>query len=134
MITKEQARLLRKVIEEQSENLSDETALTVKELFPLWTVGKNYVVNDRIRYLDKLYKVIQAHTSQEDWTPTVTPALYVEVTIEEIPIWKQPTGSHDTYMTGDKVYYPTKMDNIYISLIDYNVYAPDVYGWSIYEA
>ena len=47
----------------------------------------------------------------------------------EIPVWKQPTGAQDAYMTGDKVYYPTKNDAIYISTVDNNVWAPDVYGW-----
>lgn len=33
----------------------------------------------RLRYGDKLYNVVQAHTSQADWPPDKTPALYTEV-------------------------------------------------------
>lgn len=61
-------------------------------------------------------------------TPDITPALYTEVSIEEWPEWKQPTGAHDAYNTGDKVTYNGKH---YVSLIDGNIWAPDAYpaGW-----
>ena len=48
---------------------------------------------------------------------------------EAVAEWKQPTGAHDAYMKGDKVLYKGK---VYASLIDSNVWAPDVYpvGWT----
>lgn len=114
--------------------LDDKTALDVTVLFPEWAVGKAYSVDERIRYEDKLYRCVQAHTSQADWIPPETPALWTEVAKPgEIPVWKQPTGAHDAYNKGDKVHYPTKDDPVYISLIDANVYAPDVYGWEMIE-
>ena len=110
--------------------LDDETALDVTVLFPEWAVGKDYAADERIRYGEKLYRCVQAHTSQADWTPDVTPALWTEVAKPgEIPVWKQPTGAHDAYMTGDKVHFPTKDDPVYESIMDYNTYAPDAYGW-----
>ena len=50
---------------------------------------------------------------------------------DEVKEWKQPTGAHDAYMIGDKVIYTD--GNIYKSLIDNNVWSPDVYpnGWEI---
>ena len=59
--------------------LDDETALEVTALFPEWKPNTAYAVDERIRYADKLYRVVQAHTSQSDWTPDKTPALFAEV-------------------------------------------------------
>ena len=134
MISKEKAYTFRAMIEKAVVSLPDEDAIEAVELFPLWNIGIDYEIDQRIRYSDKLYRVVQAHTSQEGWEPPSTPALFSEVAKPgEIPVWKQPTGAQDAYMIGDKVYYPTKNDSIYISIIDYNVYAPGVYGWDLVE-
>lgn len=114
--------------------LTDETALDTIDLFPAWRAGEAYAVGDRIQYGGKLYKVVQAHTSQADWLPDAVPALYVEVAAPgEIPVWKQPTGAHDTYAKGDRVHWPTATDPIYESTVDNNSWAPDVYGWEQVE-
>ena len=111
--------------------LSDNVALTAVELFPLWGADKAYAVDERIRYGEKLYRCVQAHTSQADWTPDATPALWVEVAKPgEIPVWKQPTGAHDAYSKGAKVHYPDEDGPIYISTIDANVYEPPTY-WEL---
>ena len=123
---------LREIIEKASINLSDEDALTAVELFPSWEVGKSYEANVRVLFNGKLYKVVQAHTSQADWTPEATPALFTEVAKEgEIPVWKQPTGAQDAYNKGDQVHYPTADDPVYESLVDGNVWSPADYpqGW-----
>lgn len=134
MITRAKAETLRTMIVKASLSLSDADALTAVELYPAWEVGVDYEVSDeRYRYGEKLYRCVQAHTSQADWTPDVTPALWTEVSVEEIPVWVQPTGAQDAYMKGDKVHYPTKEDPVYVSVIDNNVWAPDVTGWEIDE-
>jgi hypothetical protein len=121
---------IREIIEKASASLEDTDALDAVELFPLWAVGVAYSVGERVQYDGKLYKVVQAHTSQADWTPDKTPALFTEVAKPgEIPVWRQPTGAQDAYNKGDKVHYPTADDFVYVSTIDANVYAPDVYGW-----
>ena len=95
---------LREIIEKASVNLSDEDALSAVELFPSWEVGKDYAQGARLLRNGKLYKVNQSHTSQDDWTPEATPALFSEVAMpNEIPEWKQPQGAHDAYHIGDKV-------------------------------
>ena len=123
-----EAEALRRQIESASALQTDETALESKWMFPIWMTATSYAVGDRVRYGDKLYKCVQAHTSQNDWTPDLTPALWVEVSVEEFPEWHQPTGAHDAYNTGDKVSYNGKH---YICTVDGNVYAPDVYGWDL---
>ena len=124
---------LRDMMHKAAVSLSDADALEAVELFPAWGVGVDYALTVRVRYDGKLYRCEQAHTSQAGWTPDITPALWTEVAEPgEIPVWQQPTGAQDAYMTGDKVYYPTKDDTVYICMMDYNTYAPDVYGWEVY--
>lgn len=66
---------------QQAENLEDEQAINVPALFPTWEslIGQQVEVGKRLFYNSKLWKVIQAHTVQADWTPDVVPALYTEV-------------------------------------------------------
>lgn len=130
MIGRMKARQLRKEIVKASASLSDEDALSAVELFQIWSPETVYSVDERIRYDGKLYRCIQAHTSQTGWEPPNVPALWTEVAKPgEIPVWKQPTGAQDAYMTGDKVHFPDKAGPVYVSVMDYNTYAPDVYGW-----
>lgn len=126
----DEIKKLRAMIEKAAASLDDSDALESVLLFPVWQTDTAYTVGIRVRYAEKLYKCVQAHTSQADWTPPTTPALWTEVAEPgTIPVWKQPTGAQDAYMTGDKVHYPTKDDPVYESTMDYNTYAPDVYGW-----
>ena len=127
-MTRAKAKQLRKLIEQLAVALDDETALTGVELFPAWTIGKAYAVNDRAQYNGTLYKCVQAHTSQSDWMPSDTPALWKTVSLDEYPEWVQPTGAHDAYNIGDKVTYNGQH---YVCTSSANVYAPDVYGWQL---
>ena len=124
-MTRGKAKLLRKLIEQLAVTLDDTTALTGIELFPTWGLI-SYSVGDRVQYNGILYKCIQAHTAQSDWTPDATPALWVIVTVEEWPEWVQPTGAHDAYAKGSKVTHNGKK---WISSYDANVWEPGVYGW-----
>lgn len=130
MITRKKAIALRALIEQAAISLSDEEALGGIELFPAWATNTTYQLDVRVRYKGKLYKCVQAHTSQDNWTPSDTPALWTEVAKPgEIPVWKQPTGAQDSYMTGDKVWFPDVNTTIYVSIVDFNTWAPNVYGW-----
>lgn len=108
--------------------LTDEQALDTIVMFPMWSTGKAYAVGDRAQYNGTLYKCVQAHTSQSDWMPSATPALWKTVSVDEYPEWVQPTGAHDAYNIGDKVTYNGQH---YVCTSDANVYAPDVYGWQL---
>lgn len=116
------------MLDSSTEELSDEDALAVAALFPTWVskMGLQVEVGQRFWYDEKLYKVIQSHIVQADWTPDVAISLFVEVSIEEWPEWRQPTGSTDAYMIGDKV---THNGTHWQNTIDYNTYEPGVYGW-----
>jgi len=132
MISKEQAKKLRAFLEKMSVNATDEEALDNVIAFPKWEAGKAYVKDERVRYDDVLYKVLQSHTSQEDWTPDVAVSLFVRVSIDEYPQWEQPHGAEDAYNKGDKVTFEGKH---YESLIDGNVWSPSAYpqGWKEIE-
>ena len=106
--------------------LDDEQAETVTNLFPIWESGVEYIVGDRRQYNELLYRCVQAHTSQDDWTPDITPALWVRTSTEEWPEWIQPQGAHDAYNIGDKV---SHLDKHWISTVDANIWEPSVYGW-----
>lgn len=113
--------------------VTDEFALQTIDMFPYWRTGITITQDDitngkhRYQYNGKLYKCVQAHSTQADWTPDKTPALWVEVSLDEFPEWKQPTGSHDAYKKGDKVTHNGKK---WSSDVDANVWEPGVYGWS----
>lgn len=120
---------LRKAIETSSAALSDEIALTAVELFPQWKSDYHYQINDRIQYNKVLYKVLQEHDSQANWTPDNSPSLFTRVLVidNQILEWQQP-DSTNPYMKGDKVLHN---NSTWISDVDNNVWEPGVYGWSI---
>ena len=125
-MTRGKAKQLRALIEMLAITLDDTTALTGVELFPAWATDTAYAVGDRVQYNNTLYKCVQAHTSQVDWMPDATPALWVIVSVEEWPEWIQPTGAHDAYDKDAKVSHNGKH---WKSTMDANVYEPGVYGW-----
>lgn len=94
--------------------------------------GVQYKKGDYISYNNKIYKVLQDHTSQTTWTPDTAVSLYVERPDPRIEYADliQPTGAHDVYMQGDKVTYNGEK---YKSLIDNNAWSPDAYpqGWKL---
>lgn len=120
---------VKKMLASSAADLSDEEALEVAAIYHTWSsmIGKEVKAGERYWYDDNLYKVIQPHTVQEDWTPDSVPALFVVVSIESFPEWVQPTGSHDAYNKGDKVSYSGKH---WESTVDGNVWQPGVYGWN----
>ncbi len=131
--------LIEKQIIDNAQSSSDEDSLDNQELFPFWEEGIAYEVDYKVQSFDddnrlNLYKVLQAHTSQSNWMPKDTPALFTLVSYPgTIPVWKQPQGSHDAYMIGDQVYYPDENGDVYESLINANVWSPPAYpqGWQL---
>ena len=128
----ELARKLRPYIEKAAISLSDEDALEAINLFENWRIGEAYAKDQRVNFEGILYKCLQAHTSQEAWTPTAAPSLWAKVLIPDanvIPEWEQP-DSTNAYMKGDKVMFNGQ---VYESAIDNNVWSPATYpaGWTL---
>ena len=135
------AEQMRRAVQLYAGTLPEEKALEIATIYPVWEAGKTYAAGDILSYGQnpvgdpQLYKVVQAHTSQADWTPDSVPALYDAFGLDEsgYPLWSQPSGAHDAYNTGDIVNYN---GTLYQSLIDGNVWAQDAYpqGWEVYSA
>lgn len=69
------------LIKEQINTLSVDDAMAVRmtAFYPEWAKDTTYTIGYKVQYLGKLYKVIQAHTSQETWTPDITASLYTRI-------------------------------------------------------
>lgn len=133
------AEQFRRALQMFAASLDDEKAMEVATIYDPWVVDRVYAVGEFVTHGTnsvgdpQLYKVVQSHTSQSDWTPDAAPSLFAAIGLDEhgYPVWSQPTGAHDAYNTGDIVDYN---GTLYQSLIDGNTYSPDAYpaGWSVY--
>lgn len=127
-MTAEQARQLRKLLENQTAEMTDEQILNYPDFVEKWRSGQKYEVGKRLEYNGIVYKVLVAHTSQADWTPDAAPSLFAKVLIPDtgaVPEWKQP-DSTNPYAKSDKV---THNGKTWESEVDNNVWEPGVYGW-----
>ena len=107
------------------DSLADADATVYADYFPAWSGNEvGYTKDQRIQYGGKLYKVLQAHTSQSDWTPDKAASLFAAIlpgqSGTEAGAWVQP-GSTNPYMKGNKV---THGGYVWTSLIDNNVWEP----------
>ena len=128
-MTKSEAKAFISALVTLRETVTDEQALAVPVLYPTWRSGVNYAAGIRVLYNGTLYKVLTAHTSQDDWIPDAAPSLFAKVLIPDetvIPEWEQP-DSTNPYMKDDKV---THNGKTWVSDIDNNVWEPGVYGWT----
>ena len=127
----ELARKLRPYIEKAAISLDDIDALEAVQLFPEWNPAQvNYEKDTRVRFEGVLYRCLQAHQSQEGWTPIAAPSLWAKVLIPDpdvIPEWEQP-DSTNPYQIGDKVTFEGKT---YECVIANNIWSPASYpaGW-----
>lgn len=134
------AEQMRRALQMFAATLSEEQAMEVVAVFDPWEIGKSYAVGDYLTYGvngvgdPQLFKVLQDHTSQADWTPDTAVSLYAAIGLDEqgYPVWSQPTGSHDSYNTGDIVNYH---GTLYRSCVDGNVYSPEAFpeNWEVYS-
>lgn len=128
-MTREEAHAIVDALVTLRESASDADALNAIVIYPAWREGVSYAAGQRVRHDGTLYKVLQDHTSQSDWTPGAAPSLFAKVLIPDpgiIPEWEQP-DSTNPYMQGDKV---THNGKTWMSDTDWNVWEPGVYGWT----
>lgn len=107
----ERARALRPYIVKASASLEDADAVKAKELYARWAVGVAVAVGDRLLYGERLYRVTQAHTTQEGWEPDKTPAMFTVIDEEHTGTQDDPIqaarGMEYTY----GLYYADPEDN-----------------------
>lgn len=126
MITQKQQQLIN-LLKGTLPTAPAEVAQDNVDWYKQWIVGEALEVGMRRAYEGILYEVIQAHTTEADWTPPSVPALFKRVYLEEWPEWVQPEGSHDAYAKGDKVTHNSKK---WTSDYDANTWEPGVFGWT----
>ena len=126
----EAARTVRAAMDAAGRLLTDEQALEAAAIYPAWDREAAYEKDDRVRYGERLYRCLQAHQAQADWTPTAAVSLWAKVltseTGEALP-WEQPESTNP-YMEGDRVTHGGKT---WVSTVDNNVWEPGVYGWEV---
>lgn len=128
-MTYDEAKTLIAALVTLRESATDEQAAVVPTLYPTWKAATPYTTGERISYNNILYKVLQDHVSQNEWTPDVSQSLFAKILIPDvniIPEWEQP-DSTNPYMTGDKV---THAGKTWESACDNNVWEPGAYGWT----
>ena len=112
--------------------VDDNTALRMREFYPEWAAGVDYTAGYKAQRGGRLWRCVQAHTSQTGWEPENAPSLWAKVLIPDeniIPEWEQP-DSTNAYAKGDKV---THNGKTWVSDIGSNVWEPGVYGWTKIE-
>ena len=115
-MTRAKAKQLRQLIEQLAVTLDDETALTGIELFPIWTIDRAYAVGDKAQRSGRLWRCLQAHTSQIGWEPENAASLWTEIceshsgTLEDpIPYnGNMALESGKYYMQDGKIYRCTR--------------------------
>lgn len=131
------AEQMRKAIQLYIAALDEDDALMVATVYPEWAANVKYKNKEWVKYGQNtmgdpiLYQILSDHTSQAQYPPDVDNTHYKKVgeTADGTPKWVQPVGAVDAYDKGNIVDYNGVK---YISTIDANVWAPDVYGWEVY--
>jgi hypothetical protein len=98
--------------------VDDATAYRMREFYPAWEAGQAYPVGHKITYSGNLYRVLQAHTSQETWLPGAgTESLYARIDeqhdgskYDPIPYDGNMVLESGKYYTQDSVTYKCTRD------------------------
>ena len=75
----QQAQEIRTSIDNVTGTMADADAAKNPMLFLPWEADTKYELGDRRRHDGKVYKCLQAHTSQVGWEPPAVPALWVVI-------------------------------------------------------
>lgn len=78
-MTMAEAREKRKLLEKAVQSLDDNAALRMTEFYPEWAAGQAYAAGYKVQYSGKLWRCIQAHTSQPGWEPENAASLWTEI-------------------------------------------------------
>ena len=111
------AMLIRQQI--NSLTVDDNTALRMLEFFPGWAAGVAYTTGYKVQHGGKLWRCIQAHTSQAGWAPgeTGTESLWTEICeahdgtkYDPVPYSGNMVLENGKYYTQDGVLYLCNRD------------------------
>lgn len=76
-----ESEVSRILIAQQINTLSvdDNTALRMREFYPEWAANTAYTVGFKVKRNGKLWRVVQAHTSQNGWEPENAASLWAQI-------------------------------------------------------
>lgn len=114
-----EAEYIRNAVDTFAENQTDEILINNKLVFEIWKVGLYARTGKIYQFGNDLYRCIQPHTTQNDWTPDKTPALFVIIGGD----WKE--WEEGSYAKGTKRKHFGKK---WISNVDNNIWEPGVPG------
>ena len=127
----EEARKLRKVIEQATVSLDDQTATTAPELYPTLKQDGSFIyAGTRINWGGEVKKAAVSLWDTEENNPDNAPNLWQDIEYKDgIRIIPSTITVTTAFAKGEKGYWG---DEVYTSLIDANVYTPEQYpaGWS----
>src|SRR6056297_2014959 len=108
-------------------DLSEDEITALLDMYPKWDdleTGFAFKIDTLYVYNNTLYRVVQAHSKQADWTPDIVPALFTPAVPDTvIPVWVQPTGAHNSYTVDALVQWPED-GTVWRSTIPANVTEP----------
>ena len=108
-------RQLRIALMAYAKTAPDEQACQFPSLFEPWKANVKYNAGDRIEYKEKLYKCVQGHTSQADWTPDITQPLWVVIDVQHAGTLEDPIpASRGMEYTYGKYYLDGEVNKIYL--------------------
>ena len=100
-------------------NVDDNTALRMREFYPEWAAGQAYTAGCKAQHGGKLWRCVQAHTSQTGWEPENAASLWTEIcethdgTIDDpIPYSGNMVLESGKYYLQDYVIYRCTRDTI----------------------
>lgn len=94
-------------------SVDDNTALRMTEFYPEWASGQAYTAGFKVQHGSKLWRCLQAHTSQAGWEPSTATA----------SLWERIDEAHDGTL-ADPIPYDgnmTLMAGLYY-IQDYVIY------------
>ena len=93
--------------------VDDNAALRMTEFYPEWEAGQTYTAGFKVQHGGKLWRCLQAHTSQTGWEPSTATA----------SLWEQICETHDGTL-DDPIPYEGNMslENGKYYIQDYTIY------------
>lgn len=85
--------------------VDDNTAARMMVFYPAWEAGVSYAVGYKAQYDGRLWRVLQAHTSQAGWEPVSAAALWEQINETHEGTLDDPIAYHGNMTLEEGNYY-----------------------------
>jgi len=97
----------------------------IRDKYEPFEAGLEVKRHQKLYWEGLLWRVETSHTTQDNWTPDVSPSLFTEVAPPGVVrLWQQPTHAENAYKTGDRAKWPKGDPKVWESTIDGNTTEP----------